>query len=190
VGEGAGAGKIRSVVVASIEAVFLDCVTFRFNGEKTLGDRALAQLAEEDLHWIPAPESNSIAVIIRHMHGNMVSRWTDFLTTDGEKPWRQRDGEFDETKRETRDDVLKLWDDGWSCLSKAIESLKPQDLLKDIVIRGESITALDAIERQLAHYGYHVGQIVYIARMRRGAAWQTLSIARGASKGYRPTKRD
>jgi hypothetical protein len=173
-----------------IGEVFLTSVLTRFKAVKSLGDRAMAQLDDGDLHWSPGPEINSIAVIVRHMHGNMLSRWTDFLTMDGEKPWRERNGEFDENKRESRDALLLLWDEGWRSVFDAIEALKPPDLLEAITIRGEAMPALDAIERQLAHYGYHVGQIVYIARMRRGAEWHTLSIARGASKSYKPTKQD
>lgn len=173
-----------------IAKTYLDSVLFRFRNAKSLGDKALAQLSDDDLCWSPGPESNSIAVIVQHLHGNMMSRWTDFLAADGEKPWRDRDGEFVEPFQPDRNELARKWEEGWACLFSAIESLRSDDLMRDIVIRGEKLNALDAINRQLAHVPYHVGQIVYIARMRKGGAWQTLSIARGASKAYTPSKRD
>ncbi len=174
----------------STGAAYLDSAIFRFRGTKDLGDKALAQLSAGDLAWTPGPESNSIAVIIQHLHGNMMSRWTDFLTTDGDKTWRDRDGEFVEPSEFDKEALLRKWEEGWACLLHAIESLTPDDLRRDIVIRGEKLNALDAINRQLTHVPYHVGQIVYLARMRKGNAWQTLSIARGESKNYTPSKRD
>jgi len=174
----------------SLGPAYLESIRFRFRGAKALGDKVLAQLSGEDLAWSPGPESNSIAVIIQHLHGNMKSRWTDFLICDGEKPWRDRDGEIVEPVAVNRDALLRQWEEGWACLLNAIESLTPDDLSRDIVIRGETMTALDAINRQLAHVPYHVGQIVYLARMRKGGSWRTLSIARGESKRYTPSKRD
>lgn len=174
----------------TLAETYLDSALFRFRGTKSLGDKALAQLDNADLAWIPGSESNSIAVIIQHLHGNMMSRWTDFLTTDGDKPWRDRDGEFVEPSELNRDALLQKWELGWACLLEAIESLEPNDLTRDVSIRGEKMSALDAINRQIAHVAYHVGQIVYLARMRKGSAWQTLSIARGESKNYKPSKRD
>lgn len=176
--------------MGNIGETFLDSALFRFRGTKSLGDKAIAQLDDVDLAWIPGEESNSIAVIIQHLHGNMMSRWTDFLISDGDKPWRDRDGEFVEPNTLDRDALLKKWEDGWACLLRAIESLTPGDLLRDVTIRGEKMNALDAINRQIAHVSYHVGQIVYLARMRKGNAWQTLSIARGQSKNYKASKRD
>ncbi|MCC6153461.1 MAG: DUF1572 family protein [Candidatus Hydrogenedentes bacterium] len=176
--------------MGNIGETFLDSALFRFRGTKSLGDKAIAQLDDADLAWIPGEESNSIAVIIQHLHGNMMSRWTDFLISDGDKPWRDRDGEFVEPSTLDRDALLKKWEDGWACLLRAIESLTPGDLLRDVTIRGEKMNALDAINRQIAHVSYHVGQIVYLARMRKGNAWQTLSIARGQSKNYKASKRD
>ena len=174
----------------SLGPAYLESIRFRFRGAKALGDKALAQLSADDLAWRPGPESNSIAVIIQHLQGNMMSRWTDFLTSDGEKPWRDRDGEFVEPTHVEGDALLRKWEEGWACLLRAIESLTPEDLLREITIRGETMNALDAINRQLAHVPYHVGQIVYLARMRKGGSWQTLSIARGESKRYTPSKRD
>ncbi|NUM53639.1 MAG: DUF1572 family protein [Candidatus Hydrogenedentes bacterium] len=176
--------------MTDIATTYLDSVLFRFRNAKSLGDKALAQLSDEDIIWTPGPESNSIAVIVQHLHGNMMSRWTDFLTSDGDKPWRDRDGEFVEPDTGDKQSLLQKWEQGWACLIGAIESLTPGDLMRDIVIRGEKLNALDAINRQLAHVPYHVGQIVYLARMRKGDTWQTLSIARGQSKDYIPSKRD
>jgi hypothetical protein len=149
----------------------------------------LAQVGDDDLSWLPGPESNSIAVIVQHLHGNMMSRWTDFLTTDGDKEWRDRDGEFEERGR-CRAEILRLWEEGWSCVFGAVRPLTAGDLLREVKIRGEGLSVIDAIQRQIAHYGYHVGQVVYLARMRRGSDWKTLSIARGGSKVYRPKGRD
>ncbi|MFA6242336.1 MAG: DUF1572 family protein [Candidatus Hydrogenedentales bacterium] len=174
----------------AVGAAFLESVLYRFEGVKELGDKAMTQLSAEDLAWHPDSESNSIAVIVQHLHGNMLSRWTDFLTTDGEKSSRDRDGEFVEPGNVSRTDLMDKWEHGWVCLLNAVRSLKPEDLLKDISIRGQKLSVLDAIQRQLAHVPYHVGQIVYLARMRKGAQWQTLSIARGQSGQYTPQKRD
>lgn len=176
--------------MSTIGNLFLESIQFRFQGIKELGDKALAQLDDDDLNRSPGVESNSIAVIVRHMHGNMLSRWTDFLTTDGDKPWRDRDGEFEPETRDTAETVRKNWEAGWNCVFDAIAALTPDDLLKEVVIRGQSLGVIDAIERQVAHYGYHTGQIVYLARMWRAGDWQTLSIPRGASKAYTPKKRD
>jgi len=163
---------------------------FRFAKVKELGERALGQVAERDLHWQPSPEGNSLAVLIQHLHGNMLSRWTDFLTSDGDKPWRDRDGEFTARPERTRIALMVLWEEGWARLFSALDALEPRDLLSTVKIRGEEMTALDAILRQLSHYSYHVGQIVEIARMRCGDRWQTLSIPRGQSSAYRPAERD
>lgn len=155
----------------------------RFNYYKELGDNTFAQLTEDDFFCQPNPESNSIAIIIQHMYGNMLSRWTNFLTEDGEKEWRKRDAEFETTKM-SKEDLLSFWNAGWDCLIKTLESLQPEDLNKTITIRTEPLTVYDAILRQLAHYPYHVGQIVYIGRMIRNAEWKSLSIPKGDSKTY------
>lgn len=173
-----------------VGTLFLDSAMHRFRSTKELGDKALAQLDEADFFWRPGIESNSIAVIIQHLHGNMLSRWTDLLSSDGEKPWRERDAEFTEPAETDRARLMVLWEEGWACLFKAVDGLVAEDLTLDVVIRGQSLSVLDAINRQLAHYSYHAGQIVYLARARRGDAWSTLSIARGASKQYAPRKRD
>lgn len=155
----------------------------RFKYYKELGDNTFAQLAEEDFFYQPNPESNSIAIIIQHMYGNMLSRWTNFLTEDGEKEWRKRDAEFEATKM-SKEDLLSFWNAGWDCLIKTLESLQPEDLSKTVTIRTEPLTVYDAILRQLAHYPYHVGQIAYIGRMICNTEWKSLSIPKGDSKTY------
>ncbi|MBX7255908.1 MAG: DUF1572 family protein [Candidatus Hydrogenedentes bacterium] len=185
-----GTEKHRTMDSNTLGAAYLESIVYRFEGAKELGDKALAQTSDDDLTWRPDEESNSIAVIVQHLHGNMLSRWTDFLTTDGEKPTRNRDGEFVEPESATRSAILAKWEQGWACMLSTLRALKPDDLLKDVTIRGQKLTVLDAIQRQLAHVPYHVGQIVYLARMRKGAEWQTLSIARGQSGQYVPQKRD
>jgi len=162
---------------------FLTDVIKRFKNYKDLGDKTFAQLEEKDFFYQPNDASNSIAMIIQHMYGNMLSRWTNFLTEDGEKPWRKRDAEFEPTECST-EDLMAFWNDGWKCLFTALEGLQPTDLDKTIYIRTEPLTVYDAILRQLAHYPYHVGQIVYIGRMIKDANWQSLSVARGASQQY------
>lgn len=167
----------------NFESGFLKDSIKRFKYYKELGDNTFAQLEEKDFFYQPTGESNSIAVIIQHMYGNMLSRWTNFLTEDGEKEWRKRDAEF-ETTIISKEDLLSFWNAGWDCLLKALESLQPDDLTKTVTIRTEPLSVYDAILRQLAHYPYHVGQIVYIGRMIRDSAWKSLSIPKGASHSY------
>jgi len=162
---------------------YLATATRRLKYYKDLGDRTFAQLDKSDFYYKPSSESNSIAVIIQHLSGNMLSRWTNFLTEDGEKDSRDRDEEF-ETHDYSKDELLKLWSEGWDCFLGALDSLKPDDLLKTINIRNESMTAIDAISRQLAHYPYHIGQILYIGRIVKNDVWKNLSIPRGSSKLY------
>jgi len=163
---------------------FLPSAIARFRQHKQLGDGALAQCSDADLVWCPADDANSIATIVRHMRGNMLSRWTDFLTSDGEKPWRHRDTEFEDVSTATTADILAWWEEGWACLFAALEPLREDDLARTITIRNEPHTVLDAIHRQLAHYAYHTGQIVLLARIRRGAEWTTLSVPRGGSAAF------
>jgi len=154
---------------------FHESIVQELKKTKAQAEKAIAQLSDEDLHWQPEPESNSIAIVMKHIAGNMLSRWTDFLTTDGEKPNRNRDGEFvDEFK--SRTELMAFWERGWSCTLSAIESLTPADMQKTVTIRSEPHSVPLAIVRQLAHYSTHVGQIVYIAKQRRGVEWKTLSI--------------
>ena len=167
----------------SFEAGFLKDTIKRFKYYKTLGDQTFAQLEEKDFFFQPSAESNTIAVIVQHMYGNMLSRWTNFLTEDGEKEWRKRDAEFDNTPL-SKEDVLSFWNAGWDCLLKTLESLQPADLMETVTIRTEPLTVYDAILRQLAHYPYHVGQIVYVGRMIRDTDWKSLSIPKGESLSY------
>src|ERR1051326_3866192 len=154
---------------------FVTLTLDRFEQLRSLGQKTLDQLGEEDVHWSPDPESNSIAVIVQHLHGNMLSRFTGFLTTDGEKPNRNRDEEFVEHKL-TLDDLKRLMEEGWQCVFGAIEPLSNGDLSREVFIRGESHTVMEAILKQISHYAYHVGQIVFIAKHLKSEAWKTLSI--------------
>ena len=164
----------------ALGATYLDSAIKRLLTYKGLGDSTCAQLQEQDFHYTPNEESNSIAVIIRHLHGNMLSRWTNFLTEDGEKPNRDRDTEFVPPPL-GKEAVVALWEEGWNCLLSALRALREEDLLKTITIRHEPLIVIDAINRQLAHYPHHVGQIVYIGKMIRNGKWQSLSIPKGAS---------
>jgi hypothetical protein len=174
---------IQNKKMHSLGQVYLESAIKRLLTYKMLGEGTFAQLEEKDFYYAPDEESNSIAVIIHHLHGNMISRWTNFLTEDGEKEGRNRDEEFSPPPA-GKETLLTLWEKGWSCLLDTLRSLKEEDLLATITIRHETLKAIDAINRQMAHYPYHVGQIVYIGKMIRGGAWQSLSIPRGASQHY------
>jgi hypothetical protein len=154
-----------------------------FRYYKTLAERAMAQVPDEALYATLDPESNSIAIIVKHLAGNMRSRWTDFLTTDGEKPDRNRDSEF-EAPPATRAELMALWEAGWNCLFGALDSVTDADLARKVTIRTEPHSVLQTINRQLAHYPYHIGQIVYLARHFAGGRWTSLSIPRGKSAGF------
>lgn len=167
----------------TLGSTYLDSAIKRLLSYKKLGDSTFAQLDEKDFHFAPNDESNPIAVIIRHLHGNMLSRWTNFLTEDGEKPDRDRDSEFNPPPL-GKDALIALWEEGWNCLLSTLRSLKEEDLLRTITIRREPLIVIDAINRQLAHYPHHVGQIVYIGKMIRNEKWQSLSIPRGASDSF------
>lgn len=158
-----------------------------FNQYKELGEKSFEQLADEKLFIAVSEESNSIAVIVKHLSGNMRSRWTDFLTTDGEKEWRNRDEEF-ENDIETRDKLLWVWNSGWNCLFEALDSISDNDLSKRVYIRNQEHTVLEAINRQLAHYSYHIGQIVFLGKMLCNHPWKSLSIPRGESKQFNAEK--
>jgi hypothetical protein len=162
---------------------FLDTVIRRVRYYKELGEKTIDQLSDAELHFQPGAESNSIAVIIQHMTGNMLSRWTNFLSEDGEKEWRQRDEEF-ETHNYPKQQVIEIWNKGWDCFLNALASLQEDDLMKTIYIRQEALTVIDAINRQLAHYPYHIGQIVYIGKMIRNTEWKNLSIPKGKSQSF------
>jgi uncharacterized damage-inducible protein DinB len=158
-----------------------------FQYYRKLGDRSFDQLTESQLLQQPNEVSNSIAVIVKHLRGNMLSRWTDFLNSDGEKTWRNRDDEFEDTLN-TKEAVITAWNEGWDCLFQALDSIEDQDLERIVYIRNEGHTVLEAIHRQLAHYAYHIGQIVYLARMLKGNDWTSLSIPKGGSKIYNANK--
>lgn len=154
---------------------------------KSLGERSFNALNDEELHLIPADDSNSIPIIVKHLWGNMLSRWTNFLTEDGEKDWRDREGEFVTTIK-TREEMIEKWEEGWSVFLEAIEGLSEQDLEKTVYIRNEGHTAIEAIHRQIAHYSYHIGQIVYLAKLIKGSDWVSLSIPKGGTDAYNQEK--
>jgi len=160
-----------------VAADFLRSARARLASLKTLGEQALARLDDADMAKSLDPESNSVAVLVQHVAGNMRSRWTDFLTTDGEKPDRRRDTEF-EPGLTTKPQLMQRWESGWACLFGALDALKPDDLTRTVLIRGESLTVVDAINRQLVHYGQHVGQIVYLAKHFKWQTWESLSVPR------------
>jgi Protein of unknown function (DUF1572) len=155
-----------------------------FKNYKGLGDAAMAQVPEEHLHAQLDPNSNSIAVIVKHVGGNLSSRFRDFLTTDGEKPDRDRDGEFDMRERATREQILGWWNDGWAIALASIGALVPEDLDRTVMIRGEVFLVIEALNRSVTHIAYHVGQIVYLARHFAGPGWKTLSIPKGESAKF------
>lgn len=167
----------------TIAQTYLQVIQKRFNNVKELGDGALAQLEGAELHWAYNEESNSVAVIVKHVSGNMISRWTDFLTTDGEKTTRNRDDEFINSLS-TKEAILAVWEEGWQVFLDALASIKEFDLQGHVTIRGEKLAVIDAIERQMAHYSQHIGQMIYIAKQVKGSEWQTLSIARGQSQAF------
>ncbi|RFS26272.1 DUF1572 domain-containing protein [Chitinophaga silvatica] len=171
----------------SLGQTYLKSVLQRLEIHRLLGTTTLLRLNDEQLHWQPEGAPNSIAIIIQHLHGNMLSRWTDFLTSDGEKPGRSRDQEFIEHAASAHE-LLTLWNEGWECMLQAIGSLTPEDLEKTVYIRNEPHSVVDAINRQLAHVPYHVGQIVYIGKMVMGDAWESLSIPKGDSDKFNQSK--
>jgi hypothetical protein len=168
-------------------SIFLESSKRLFLYYKTLAEKAIDQIDEDQLFFSANEDTNSIAIIIQHLAGNMLSRWTDFLTTDGEKDWRNRDGEFEENYK-TKAELLVFWNKGWDCLFDAINSLQPERLTDIIYIRKEGHTVMDAINRQLAHYPYHVGQIVFYAKMLKKTDWNSLSIPKNKSNEYNNDK--
>lgn len=169
--------------MSTIGTTYLQTAIKRLRYYKELGEKTFGQLSDAELHVTPNAASNSIAVIVQHVSGNMLSRWTNFLTEDGEKPWRQRDEEF-EVHNYSKQQILDLWEKGWACFLDALTSLTENDLLKTIYIREEPLLVIDAINRQLAHYPYHVGQIIYIGKLVKDTDWQSLSIEKGKSEAY------
>lgn len=166
---------------------YLDSVKKQFGYYKMLGEKAMEQIPDEKLSWQYNGESNSIATIVKHLWGNMLSRWTDFLTSDGEKEWRNRDAEFD-NDISNKELLLAKWNEGWKCLFDAIDPLTAADLDKEIFIRNMGHTVMEAINRQLAHYPYHIGQIVFVAKMVCDDEWKSLSIPKGNSTAYNAEK--
>ncbi len=166
---------------------FLSSVRKQFAYYKQLGDKTFEQVKDEDLFIRFNEDSNSMATIVKHMWGNMLSRWTDIFSSDGEKEWRDREGEF-ETPVTSRVEMLQKWEEGWSCLFRTLDSLTPEDLEKIIYIRNQGHTVMEAINRQLAHYPYHVGQIVFIGKVLAKEGWKSLSIPKGQSTQYNTDK--
>ena len=166
-----------------IPAEFLAAAINAFEANKRLADRAVAQVPDDKLHVPLGEETNSIAVIMKHVAGNLISRWTDFLTTDGEKPGRNRDDEFVDSFN-SRAELLELWERGWACLQTTLDSLMPEDFGKTVLIRGEPHSVPLALQRSLGHTCYHIGQIVQVARIQAGEHWQTLTIPRGGSEQF------
>ena len=170
-----------------MEDNFISAAKAQFLYYKMLGDKTFEQISNDDFFIQQSSDSNSIAVIVKHLWGNMLSRWTDFLITDGEKPWRERDAEF-ENDFNTSEEVILKWEEGWACLFSALDTLNSSDLSKTVLIRNEQHTVTEAILRQLAHYPYHVGQIVHIGKMLGQKPWISLSIPKGQSTAYNAVK--
>lgn len=170
-----------------INNTYLESVKKQFLYYKTLGEKAMEQLEPEQLFVSVNEDTNSIAVIVKHLSGNMISRWTDFLTTDGEKEWRNRDGEFEETIN-TKAELMEVWNRGWDCFFNTFNALTPDQLETIIYIRNEGHTVMEAINRQLAHYPYHVGQMVFYAKMLKKTEWNSLSIPKNKSNSYNADK--
>jgi uncharacterized protein DUF1572 len=174
--------------MTSLGADYLADALAEFRKYKVFAERAVAQVPEEEWFRRLDPESNSLAVVLKHLSGNMHSRWRDFLTTDGEKPDRDRDSEFEQADADTKESILARWEAGWRLLFDAIGPLTDADLQKTVTIRGEPHTVLQAINRQLTHYASHVGQVVFLAKHLAGPRWETLSIPRGKSRDFDVSK--
>ena len=168
---------------------YLKDARLQFGKLKEQADKAIAQVAEVDLFAVLDPEANSIALIMKHLVGNMRSRWTDFLTSDGEKPSRERDLEFEREPADTRESILTAWEDGWRLVFDTVAALRPDDLERTVRIRGEAHLVVEAVNRQLTHYAAHVGQIVLLAKHAAGPEWRSLSIPRGQSKQFDVSRR-
>ena len=167
-----------------MDSTHLRDVLRTFRNYKALGDGAIAQVSDADLHRLLDPDDNSIAIIVKHVGGNLKSRFSDFLTTDGEKPTRHRDDEFELARPATRDEMMAWWNDGWKTALDAIDALKPEDLMRTVHIRGEAFAVVEALNRSAGHTAYHVGQIVFLAKHFAGRNWKSLSIPKGQSAQY------
>ncbi|WP_372938667.1 DUF1572 domain-containing protein [Seonamhaeicola sp.] len=166
---------------------YLPSAIKQFEYYKSLGDKTFNQLEFDEMLWQSNEDANSIAIIVKHLVGNMLSRWTNFLTEDGEKPWRNRDDEFISSFN-TKEELIAAWESGWSCLFKTIKALNENDLEHIVFIRNGGHTVIEAINRQLAHYSYHIGQIVFLGKLLKGNDWQSLSIPKGNSNSYNEEK--
>jgi hypothetical protein len=171
-----------------IASYYLEEIKRQFRGHHRMGEKALAQLEEKDFFVTLDPESNSVAALVKHISGNARSRFTDFLTSDGEKPDRFRDQEFEVAGATTREEVMRWWDQAWVYIFKALDALKPEDVLRTVTIRQETHTVMQALNRALAHYAQHIGQIVFLAKHLRSSNWQTLSIPRGRSEDFKAVR--
>jgi len=171
--------------MTDIASHYLDEIRRQMRGHKRMGEAAMAQLDDKDFFTTIDPESNSIAILVKHIAGNARSRFTDFLTTDGEKPDRFRDREFELTGETSREEVMRWWEQGWSIVFATLDELKPEDLLRTVTIRQEPHTVLQALGRGLAHYAQHIGQILFLAKHLRSSQWKMLSIPRGKSEDYK-----
>ncbi len=167
-----------------LAAHYLEEAARQLRGHKRMGEGAMSQLTEEEMFRTIDPESNSVAIIVKHLAGNMRSRFTDFLTTDGEKPDRHRDTEFILDSNTTREDVMRWWEQGWNTVFRALSSLGPEEVTRTVLIRNEPHTVLQAINRQIAHYAQHIGQIVFLAKHLKSSEWKTLSVPRGKSEEF------
>ncbi|MCH9659682.1 MAG: DUF1572 domain-containing protein [Bacteroidetes bacterium] len=166
---------------------YLSSIKKQFEYYKSLGERTFVQLEDSELFWQYNDASNSIAIIVNHLYGNMKSRWTDFLTSDGEKEWRNRDLEF-ETVIKTREELLLKWNEGWVCLFGALDTINEDNFNAEVYIRNQAHTIVEAVNRQCAHYAYHIGQLVYVGRMIKGSDWESLTIPKGKSSHFNTTK--
>ncbi len=171
-----------------MEDVYLINVKKQFEYYKKLGEKTMTQLSEEELFWQYNEECNSVAIIVKHLWGNMMSRWTDFLQSDGEKEWRNRDAEFETQSITSRKEMLAKWQEGWATLFTALDTITPANFDTEIYIRNQRHSITEAINRQMMHYAYHIGQIVYIGKMLRASDWQSLSIPRGNSEAHNRDK--
>jgi Protein of unknown function (DUF1572) len=172
-------------LMTDLASHYLEEIRKQLQGHKRLGDAAMAQLEETDFCTVLDPESNSIAALVKHIAGNARSRFTDFLTTDGEKPDRFRDREFDVSSETAREDVMRWWEQGWRQVFSTLDSLRPEDVQRIVTIRREPHTVMQALNRAVAHYALHTGQIIFLAKHLRSTEWKTLSIARGKSEDYK-----
>jgi hypothetical protein len=177
-------GEGDETPMSAVETQWIADAVLQFRKYKKLAEGALAQVADADFLRTLDPEENSVALVVKHLAGNMRSRWTDFLTSDGEKPDRNRDEEFEPRKTDTRESLMAAWEAGWASLFGALAGLRADDVLREIPIRGEAHTVMQAVHRQLTHYAYHVGQIVFLARHFAGPRWKSLSIPKGKSKEF------